>query len=70
VDELVTAVTISDIDGACLNGYLSVALTGDGGAAIGTAGPQLVNGSSMTLSIGAEPAAEDVTGIHVAITGS
>jgi hypothetical protein len=70
VDDAVTVVTISGIHGNCLNGALSVALTDADGAAIGTAGPQVVDGPSMDLIIGGQPLAEDVTGIHVAITGS
>lgn len=69
-DDAVTAVTISGIHENCLNGALSVALTDNSGAAIGTAGPQLVDGASLVLDIAARPAAADVARIHVAITGS
>ena len=70
VDDTVTAVTVSGIHENCLNGALSVALTNADGVAIGTAGPQVVDGSSLVLNVDAQPAAADVTGIHVAITGS
>ena len=68
-EDVVTAVTISGIHANCLDGSLSVALTDAGGLAVGTAS-DVVEGPSLVLYVAPQPAAEEVTGIHVAITGS
>jgi hypothetical protein len=72
----VTAVTVGGIaDPGCEGGMLSVTLTDSAGTGIGSGGPQTVStdgdvlDNSTAVSLSPQPAASQVTHIHVAVTG-
>jgi hypothetical protein len=72
----VTAVTVSGIaDPGCEGGQLSLTLTNSGGTSIGSGGPLTVPtdgdvlDNSMTVPVSPQPAASQVTGIHVVVEG-
>ena len=72
----VTAVTVGAIaDPGCEGGTLSITLTNSAGASIATAGPLTIPtdggtvDNSLALSTSPQPAAGQVAGYHVSITG-
>ena len=67
---VVTAVTLTTIPAACSGGSLSLTLVGAGNAALGSAGPVSVSGTSQTLStITGSPTSTSVTGAYVSVVG-
>ena len=72
----VSAVTVNGLaDPGCEGGSLSVTLTNASGDSIASGGPQTVPtdgdtaDNSLTVSVGPNPAAENVAGYHVSIAG-
>jgi hypothetical protein len=64
----VTAVTVSDINAACIGGLLQVTLAGSGNAALGS-GTGTVTGPYLTVTISGAALASSITSYNVAITG-
>ena len=70
VDDVVTTIVLGLIPAACNGGTLSLTLVGAGNAALGSAGPVTVTGTSQTLtSITGSPSALAVTGSYLSVVG-
>lgn len=72
----VTSVTVGGLaDPGCEGGALVLTLTGSGNTALGAGGPATIGLDSGTtdntvaVTIGAEPDAAEVTGVHILIEG-
>lgn len=65
----ITAITISDIAAACINGTLTVDLTRADNVSIGTGGPVTVTTSPLTVPIAGTPAASLVQHEVIIIVG-
>jgi hypothetical protein len=72
----VTAVTVGGLaDPGCEGGDLSLTLTNASGDSIASGGPQAIPtdgdtaDNSLTISVSPNPAAQNVAGYHVSITG-
>lgn len=72
----VTAATVADIaDPGCEGGDLSITVTNTAGDSIASGGPIAVpadgdtSPNSLTISLGPQPSAEQVAGVHVAVVG-
>jgi hypothetical protein len=72
----VTAVTVGGLaDPGCEGGALSVTLTNAAGDSIASGGPQTIAtdgdtaDNSLTVAVSPNPAAENIAGYHVSITG-
>ena len=72
----VTAVTVSGLaDPGCEGGELSVALSSQSGDGVASAGPHVIAAdagtadNTATVAVAPNPAAETVSGYHVAIVG-
>jgi hypothetical protein len=66
----VTEVVVDGIDATnCTGQDITLALTDGAGAELVTAGPTAISGATVTVPVTASVLAEEVEGVHIAITG-
>lgn len=65
----VQSATVSDVAAGCATGSLNLVLTNASGTAIASGGPATVNSTSVIVTLSPQPAAADVAGTHISITG-
>jgi hypothetical protein len=67
---VVSALSLTAVPAACVGGTLAVTLVGTGGAALGSAGPVSVTGTSQTIgSVAGSATATSVVSASVSVVG-